>query len=388
MEKVALAGNLGFLSLGDILQLIGSGGGSGVLEIFSPFTQEPGCIYFSKGNIINARTPDANGLDAVYALFGWLEGNYEFRERPVSVKKVITSNRMEIILDGLRLIDDGKTQILGPSPPEKTGADPMAPPIIRRHFVDYTYVVDEEFYSAGEKVTQEKRHGNWIWVVLEGTLDISKNTLKGPLTVTRVGPGAFIGSVTSFLFQENTRKATVVATTDVQLGVLDAQRMAQEFAMLRPELKSYILSLDRRLNQATNACVDQYLRIDSASKAIREKQQRLIQDPKEKKLARIERGNASIIRETEHGALYIANLTAGDYIGAVPFLDIGHEPHHASIFASTNLAVAEIDLKTLGEEYEDLSLTLRNLIENVAINISLTTNVAGNFLKRNRQKSS
>ena len=134
--------------------------------------------------------------------------------------------------------------------------------------------------------------------------------------------------------------------------------------------------------------MDQYLRIDNASKAIREKQQRLIQDPKEKRLARIERGNAIIMRETAHGGLYIANLTAGDYIGAVPFLDIGHEPHQASVFASGSLATADIDLKTLGEEYEDLSLTLRNLIENVAINISLTTNVAGNLLKRNRQKSS
>ncbi|WP_373499452.1 cyclic nucleotide-binding domain-containing protein [Desulfococcus sp.] len=388
MEKVALAGNLGFLSLGDILQLIGSSGGSGVLEISSPYRQEPGCIYFSKGNIINAHTPDAKGLDAVYALFGWLDGEYEFREQPVSVHKVITSNRMEIILDGLRLIDDGKTEILGPSPPERTGPDPTAPPLIRRHFVDYTYVVDEEFYSTGEKVTQEKRHGNWIWVVLEGTLDIIKSTPKGPLTVTRVGSGAFIGSVTSFLFQENTRKATVVATTDVQLGVLDAQRMAQEFATLRPELRNFILSLDRRLNQATTACVDQYLGIDNASKVIRDKHQKLIRDPKERRLARIERGNAIIMRETAHGGLYIANLTPGDYIGAVPFLDIGHEPHQASVFASGSLATVDIDLKTLGEEYEDLSLTLKNLIENVAINISLTTNVAGNLLKRNRQKSS
>lgn len=388
MEKVALAGSLGFLSIGDILQLIGSSGGSGVLQIFSPYIHEPGYIYFSKGNIINARTPTAKGLDAVYALFGWLEGDYEFQERPVPVKKVITSNRMEIILDGLRLIDDGKTEILGPPSLEKTESDPMAPPLIRRHFVDYTYVVDEEFYSVGEKVTQEKRHGNWIWVVLEGTLDILKSTPKGPLTVTRVGPGAFIGSVTSFLFQENTRKATVIATTDVQLGILDTQRMAQEFATLSAEFRSFILSLDRRLNQATNACMDQYLRVDNATKAIREKQQIVPQGLKGRKLVKIERGNAAIVRETEYGALHIANLGEGDYIGTVPFLDIGHEPHQASVFASGTLKTAEIDVKTLGEEYEDLSLTFKNLIENVAINISLTTNVAGNFLKRNRQKTS
>lgn len=388
MHKVALAGSLGFLTLGDILQLVGSSGGSGVLEIVSPFIQEPGCIYFSKGNIINAHTPDAKGLEAVYALFGWIDGTYEFREQPVLAKRVITANRMEIILDGLRLMDDGKTGIQGPPPPDKTGLDSTSPPMIRRHFVDYTYVVDEEFYSMGETVTQEKRHGNWIWVVLEGTLDIIKSTPGGPLTVTRVGPGAFIGSVTSFLFQENTRKATVAATTDVQLGVLDAQRMAQEFSSLGAELRNFILSLDRRLNQVTNSCVDQYLKIDHASRVLREKQQRLNLSPKEKKLERIERGNAGIVRETSHGPLYIANLSAGDYIGAVPFLDIGHEPHQASVFASGSLATTEIDLKTLGEEYEELSLTFKNLIESVAINISLTTNVAGNFLKRNRQKSS
>lgn len=388
MQNIALAGNLGFLTLGDILQLIGSSGGSGVLEIVSPFVQEPGSIYFSKGNIINAHTPDAEGLEAVYALFGWLDGTYEFREQAVSVKKVISSNRMEIILDGLRLMDDGQTQVLGPPTPEKTGADSISPPVIRRHFVDYSRVVDEEFYSPGEKVTQEKRHGNWIWVVLEGTLDIIKSTPNGPLTVTRVGPGAFIGSVTSFLFQENTRKATVVATTDVQLGVLDAQRMAQEFSALTPELRNFILSLDRRLNQVTTACVDQYLKVDHAARIGRDKQQRMTLHPSERKLERIERGHASIVRETPYGPLYVAGLASGDYIGTVPFLDIGHEPHQASVFASGTLATSEIDLKRLREEYEELSLTLRNLIESVAINISLTTNVAGNFLKRNRQKSS
>ncbi len=385
MGKMALAGSLGFLSLGDIIQLIGSGGGSGVLHIFSPYIQEPGCIYFSKGNIINAHTPSEKGIDAVYALFGWLEGDYEFQERTVSVKKLITSNRMEIILDGLRLIDDGKTKVLGPPTLEKTWSDPMAPPVIRRHFVDYTYVVDEEFYAAGEQVTQEKRHGNWIWVVLEGNLDILKSTPRGPLTVTRVGPGAFIGSVTSFLFQENTRKATVIATTDVQLGVLDAQRMAQEYATLSPEFRGFILSLDRRLNQATTACVEQYMRIDQTEMAGREKQKLNLKGFKGGKLTRIERGHASIVRETEYGVFNIATIGEGDYIGTVPFLDIGHEPHQASVFASTGLKTQEVDVKALSEEYEDLSLTLKNLIENVAINISLTTNVAGNFLKRNRQ---
>jgi CRP-like cAMP-binding protein len=387
MGNVALAGSLGFLGLGDILQLIGSSGGSGVLQIFSPYAHEPGSIYFSKGNIIHAHALSANGLDAVYALFGWLEGDFEFQERQMSVQKTITANRMEIILDGLRLIDDGETKILGPPTLEKTGSDPMAPPIIRRHFVDYTYVVDEEFYGAGDKVTQEKRHGNWIWVVLDGTLDIIKTTPKGPLTVTRVGPGAFIGSVTSFLFQENTRKATVEAITDAQLGILDSQRMAHEFAVLSNEMRSYILNLDRRLNQVTNACMEQFIRAGGGTiKALQDKRPIPARELQEKKLSKIQFGSACIVREIENGRLLLASLGPGDYIGEAPFLDIGHEPHQASVYASGSLKTSEVDLKPLCEEYEDLSLTLRNLIENVAVNISLTTNAAGNFLKRNRQK--
>jgi len=358
-----------------------------MLRIFSPYVHEPGCIYFSKGNIIDAHTTTAKGLKAVYALFGWLEGEYEFQERPVSTNKIITANRMEIILEGLRLIDEGKTKILGPPPIEKNAADSTAPPFIRRHFIDYTCVVDEELYAAGERVTQEKRHGNWIWVVLEGTLDIIKSTPKGQLTISRVGPGAFIGSVTSFLFQENTRKATVMATTDVQLGVLDAQRMSKEFAILNPDLRGYILSLDRRLNQVTTACVDYYTGIDNLTKAIRGKEPMPTQGLKEGRLLRIEKGHAALVRKTEYGTLFIAHLGEGDYLGTVPFLDIGHEPHQASVFASGDMKTADIDVRSIGEEYEDLSLTFKNLIENVAVNISVTTNVAGNFLKRNLLKS-
>ncbi|AOY58950.1 MULTISPECIES: cyclic nucleotide-binding domain-containing protein [Desulfococcus] len=384
MGKVALAGSLGFLSLGDILQLVGSGGGSGLLRIFSPYAHEPGCIYFKKGNIIDAHAPGARGLEAVYALFGWLEGDFEFQERPVSTKRIITTNRMEIILEGLRLFDDGRIKTLGPPPLEKNVPDPAAPPFIRRHFIDYTYVVDEELYAAGELVTQEKHHGNWIWVVLEGTLDIIRSTPRGRLTVSRVGPGAFIGSVTAFLFQENTRKATVTATTDVQLGILDIQRMSKEFAMLSPAFRGYILSLDRRLSQVTGACVNYYNRIDTLPKVIRDKALMPPRTLKEGRLLRIERGHAAMTRKTEHGTLLIANLGEGDYLGTVPFLDIGHEPHQVSVFVSGDVKTTDIDAGSLESEYEDLPLTFKNLIENIAVNIAATTNVAGNLLKQNR----
>ena len=57
MGNFALAGNLSFLNLGDILQFLGSNTSTGVLYITSRYTQTQGKIYFVKGNPVNASAP-------------------------------------------------------------------------------------------------------------------------------------------------------------------------------------------------------------------------------------------------------------------------------------------------------------------------------------------
>ena len=49
------------------------------------------------------------------SLFGWKDGQFEFIKEEVTCEKVIKKSRMEIILDGLRMMDEGKVEILGPS---------------------------------------------------------------------------------------------------------------------------------------------------------------------------------------------------------------------------------------------------------------------------------
>ncbi len=143
-----LSGNLKFINLGEIIQLLGSNSSTGVLRLKSKYSQQPGLIYIVNGNPIDASTGSATGLDAVNALFGWLDGEFEFREENVEKKNVIKKSRMEIMLDGLSLLDDGHIEILGPVTYDKKTKDPSAKgptlPIIRGPLVDYMYVVDEE----------------------------------------------------------------------------------------------------------------------------------------------------------------------------------------------------------------------------------------------------
>jgi hypothetical protein len=94
-ESVALSGSLGFLSLGDIIQLLGSSGSTGVLRLINRYAPDPGFIYFIEGNPINAQNGEIDGLDALYSLFGWVNGSFEFTERPYWPTSVSTKAEWE-----------------------------------------------------------------------------------------------------------------------------------------------------------------------------------------------------------------------------------------------------------------------------------------------------
>ena len=382
--KIDLSGSLSFLALGDLLQLIGSNGSTGTLQITSKYSQEPGYIYFQKGNIINGSTPSLKGLDAVYSMFGWIEGEFEFSSEEVQVKKLINESRMGIILDGLRMVDDGKTKKLGPVDyEEKNSGSGSSIPIIKGPLVDYMYVLDEETFAKGHKIVQENKHGSWIWVILEGTTDVVKTTPKGPVTIIKLGSGSFIGGITSFSFMGNIRTATVQAAQDVQLGVMDSQRLAEEYGNLTRDFRNFAISLDHRLNEITDRAVDAYLGRDKLKQfTMLKKKNNLPLNT----LYKINQGEACIVLKSKTGYLPIANFGENDFIGQIPFFDIGHEPKNAAIFISEDFKFEQVNTDKFQQEYDELSTTLRNLIEGYANCISMTTRMAFDFQEKHTKK--
>ncbi|MEE9566904.1 MAG: cyclic nucleotide-binding domain-containing protein [Desulfobacteria bacterium] len=390
-HRIVLAGNLDFLSLGDILQLLGSNGSTGILRIKSRYVQDPGLIYMVDGNPANASNGSLTGLEALQSLFGWVEGEFEFSKEPVTEEAVIKKSRMEILLDSLRMLDDGEIEKIGPvsvaKSPDSTDKEEGLP-LIKGPLVDYSYVVDEEGFSDGDKITEEGKHGGWIWVVMEGSIDVVKETPLGPLSMLRLGAGAFIGSVASFLRGGSARSATVLAVGDVQVGVLDSQRLFTEYTTVSDEFRGLILSLDKRLKEVSERAVAAYSRQNSIEDFIKDKTPAIKQGENDERILTITQGKASIVRNTDHGDVLLANLEEGDFIGRVPFLNIGHEPHSASVFASEDFEVSAVDPDNLQEQYDRLSATLRNIIEHVAICVSVTTNITCDFHKRLGSKKS
>jgi CRP-like cAMP-binding protein len=384
-DNVVLAGGLKFLALGDIMQLLGANSSTGVLRLISRYAEEPGFIYFENGNPINASCGNKVGLEAVYALFGWTDGEFEFSKENIASQRVINKSRMGIILEGLKMVDDGQIKKVGPNALNRQEAafnDPDAIPIVKGPLVDYMYVADEEDFFDGEYIVEEGKHGSWIWVILEGVVEIVRETPDGALPIVRLGDGSFIGSLSSFLIQGHIRTATAVAIGNVQLGVLDSQRLAQEFARLTPEFRGLLLSIDKRLKQLNERAMEFRQGKARGTDFVDNKKPILIQGAKDDNLYVVREGIASVVRHEEFGRVPLVQLYKGDFFGNIPFLDLGHEPEFASVMAGTDFKVRKIDPSQLREEYNQLSATFKNFVDNVATCVNVSTKVVCNYQKK------
>ena len=292
---------------------------------------------------------------------------------------------MEIILDGLRLLDEGKIAKLGQAKSAKQQPESSVTsgklPLIKGPLVDYSYIVDEEGFYDGDEIVQEGNHGDWIWVILEGTAEIIKQTERGSIQLLRIGDGAFLGSVSALIAGGRVRSATVKAVGNVQLGMLDSQLLANELANVSADFKNLLTSIDSRLRQVIEMAVKIKDGNNDLEEFIHGKKQLIKQGQSEERLFTIKGGEVIIARQTESGYVPLARLEKGDFFGRIPFLDMGHEPYSAAVFSSDDLKLATVDSEKLRSEHQGLSSTIKNIIEHLATSVSVTTLVTCDYQK-------
>jgi len=390
--KPDLEGNLTFVSLADLFQLLGGNNSTGVLQITSPHVQTPATIYFQNGDPVNASNGSAMGTDAVNALFGWMEGHFRFHRKEIQVKRTIKKSRMQIVLDALRLLDDGEIPKVGPPPKgdavkaeaRKSAGTLLWPsmPVIKGPVIDYMYVVEEETFPPGHRVVAEGRHGKWIWIVLEGEVEVLRDTPKGPITIARLGEGSFIGTFMIFLFEGSIRSAHVNAVSDVRLGLLDTQKLYAEFASLSSDFRNLLFSYSRRLIKTSDRVVEIYTGKAKSPIPVKDREVFLKMGSEKEEAYAVTAGEASLVYKTKKGGLPLLTLERGDVFGNVPFANPGHEPHAASVFGSKDLEVESLDLSRLQEQHDRLSLTFRSLLENLNTSISITTRLASHLTEK------
>jgi len=118
----------------------------------------------------------------------------------------------------------------------------------------YVYIMNEEDYPANSTIVREGSKGDWIYVILEGTVKVKKNTPRGMVTISTLKEGDTIGEMTLFdtVVGEKTRTASAIAEGGpVKVGVLDTDRLLKDFESVSPQLKGLTRTLVKRLSDTT-----------------------------------------------------------------------------------------------------------------------------------------
>lgn len=105
---MAIRGSLTEASLPDVLQLLSMGGKTGRLAL--TYKQNSGFVFVENGRITNASVKgrDLKSEDAVYELFTWTEGSFDFEPgiMPDSPVEKVSLDPQPLMLEGARRVDE------------------------------------------------------------------------------------------------------------------------------------------------------------------------------------------------------------------------------------------------------------------------------------------
>jgi len=117
----------------------------------------------------------------------------------------------------------------------------------------HSYLVEETTYSDREVIIEEGSKGSWIYVILEGIAKVKKRTAKGMVTVDILRVGEVFGEMAFLEGGMNTRSASVIAADgEVRVGLLDTQKLIDDYEAVPSELKTLIRSLMQKLRNTTS----------------------------------------------------------------------------------------------------------------------------------------
>jgi len=275
------------------------------------------------------------------------------------------------------LLDDGKIALIGPDhldeqDVEATGSDGKKMDPLKGPPVDYFYVTAEYSYPDSAVIVKEGEYGKWLWAIAEGTVRIVRETSKGPITLARLGEGCFLGTLRSLIYGgKYERIATAIAEGNVQLCILDAEALHQEYEALSQDFRKILISLDNRLRPINDNAVQAYI-----GQPPRTLPNDIVFDDKFQNntdLYIIREGTADIIGKGPRGDVHLLSLGVDDVFGKIPFMAFGHEPLSASVMTSDPFEAEILDSRALQQEYDRLSHMFRNFVFGTATNISMTT---------------
>jgi len=114
-------------------------------------------------------------------------------------------------------------------------------------------LASEETYKDGQVILEEGSSGDWVYVVLSGSVEISKAIGGRKFIITALEPGEVFGELGYLGAMKRT--ATVRAIGETTVGVIDRSFLDQEFNKLSGPFRSILVAVVKRFrNLIDRAC--------------------------------------------------------------------------------------------------------------------------------------
>jgi CRP/FNR family transcriptional regulator, cyclic AMP receptor protein len=113
------------------------------------------------------------------------------------------------------------------------------------------YLAGEETYQSGDVIIEEGSKGNWVYIIFEGQVKVTKRTSVGMLTIDVLKQGAIFGEMALFGKAPGARSASVIAADgSARVGVLDMDELIRDYESLSLQLRSLIKALIMGLKES------------------------------------------------------------------------------------------------------------------------------------------
>jgi uncharacterized protein (TIGR02266 family) len=114
-------------------------------------------------------------------------------------------------------------------------------------------VAIEETYQDGQVIFKEGSSGDWVYVILSGAVEISKNVGGEKYIIEMLGPGEIFGELGFIGGIKRTAAARAIGETS--LGIIDREFLDQEFNKLSGQFRSILQAIIYRFKKTLDrAC--------------------------------------------------------------------------------------------------------------------------------------
>ena len=115
-------------------------------------------------------------------------------------------------------------------------------------------IAQYETFQNGQVIFEENSYGDWMYVVEEGAVEISKKINKKKVIVEVLQPGEIFGELAYIAKIPRTATATAIGETVV--GVIDRNIFDREFNQLRSDFQMVLRTIALRLKKMTEATLE------------------------------------------------------------------------------------------------------------------------------------